>query len=48
MSEAVELFADGINADRKGTDFRKSRMNAARKLKIRMAPGGGFALRAEF
>ncbi len=45
---AVELFADGINADRKGTDFRKSRMNAARKLKIRMAPGGGFALRAEF
>lgn len=44
----IELFADGINADRKASDYRKSNLHAAGRLKIRLAPGGGFAARVEF
>ena len=43
----VESFADGINADRAARDFRKtvSELPQDRRLKIRMAPGGGYAAR---
>ena len=42
-----ESFADGINADRAARDFRKtvSELPQDRRLKIRMAPGGGYAAR---
>ena len=38
---------DGINADRAARDFRKtvSELPQDRRLKIRMAPGGGYAAR---
>lgn len=41
----VELFKDGINADRAARDYKKEIISlpADRKLKIHMAPGGGFA-----
>ncbi|MCM1177340.1 MAG: glycoside hydrolase family 97 protein [Bacteroidales bacterium] len=43
----IEYFADGINADRMASDYRKgtSVLPASRKLTVRMAPGGGFAAR---
>lgn len=43
------LYKDGLNADRKGTDYTKEsvRLNADRKLTVHLAPGGGFALRVE-
>ena len=43
----IESFADGINADRAARDFRKtvSELPQDRRLKIRMAPGGGYAAR---
>ena len=43
----VESFSDGINADRAACDFKKqiSNLPQDRKLKIRMAPGGGYAAR---
>lgn len=43
----VESFSDGINADRAACDFKKqiSNLPQDRKLKIKMAPGGGYAAR---
>lgn len=45
----VESFADGVNADRAARDYRKQIAPLAqdRMLKIRMAPGGGFAARIQ-
>lgn len=41
----LELFKDGINADRAACDYKKEvlQVPANRKLKIKMAPGGGYA-----
>lgn len=41
----MELFEDGINADRAARDYKKAiiPVPADRRLKIRMAPGGGWA-----
>lgn len=43
----MELFKDGINADRAACDYKKEVISvpASRKLVIKMAPGGGFAAR---
>jgi alpha-glucosidase len=44
--EAV-IFKDGINADRDATDYKKEVINitSVDKLKIQLAPGGGWAAR---
>jgi alpha-glucosidase len=44
--EAV-IFKDGINADRDATDYKKEVINvsSADKLKVSLAPGGGWAAR---
>ncbi len=41
----MELFADGVNAHRNANDYAKSDMSVApgSKLKLHLAPGGGFA-----
>lgn len=41
----LELFTDGVNAGRDGTDYKKQvkSISSADKIKIHMAPGGGFA-----
>lgn len=41
----IELFQDGINADRNAMDFKKQVMTVQRgeQLKIHLAPGGGWA-----
>lgn len=41
----LELFKDGINADRAACDYKKEviPLPANRKLKIMMSPGGGYA-----
>ncbi len=41
----LELFRDGINADRVARDYKKEvvPLPADRKVKIKMAPGGGWA-----
>ncbi|WP_102409058.1 glycoside hydrolase family 97 protein [Parabacteroides bouchesdurhonensis] len=43
----IELFKDGINADRAACDYKKEVLSvpADRKLNIKMAPGGGYAAR---
>ena len=43
----AEIFRDGVNADRKATDYKRETIavGADRILKVRMAPGGGFAAR---
>lgn len=43
----AEVFKDGINADRMATDYVKEVINipSDKKLKIDMAPGGGYAMR---
>lgn len=45
----VELFADGVNAHRKGTDYRKvtETLSSDKSLKIKMYPGGGFAAKIQ-
>ena len=44
----IELFADGANAHRKGTDYRHSTLPVTtRTLTVHMAPGGGFTARFE-
>lgn len=42
---SVVLYRDGVNADRVACDYRKETIDlpADRQLKIKMAPGGGFA-----
>lgn len=42
----VTLFRDGVNAHRAGRDYKKEtfRLSPDKKLTIKMAPGGGFAL----
>ncbi|HYG19454.1 MAG TPA: glycoside hydrolase family 97 protein [Ohtaekwangia sp.] len=43
----AEVFQDGVNADRAGRDFshKTVTIGADRKLKISMAPGGGYVAR---
>jgi alpha-glucosidase len=43
----LESYRDGVNADRNATDYKKSTQQITRttKLKIHLAPGGGFAAR---
>lgn len=43
------IFADGLNADRDGTDYTKKiiTINAGDKLTVHLAPGGGWAARLE-
>lgn len=45
----IEQFADGINADRKGTDYRKETKSLPndRKIKLVMQPGGGYAAKIQ-
>jgi alpha-glucosidase len=42
---ALTLYQDGINADRSGNDYKmlQRTVNKTDKLKIRLAPGGGWA-----
>jgi alpha-glucosidase len=44
---AMTSYKDGVNADRYGSDYRmeKSVVNRSMKMKIRLAPGGGWAAR---
>ena len=44
-----DLFKDGMNAHRIGKDFKREsvRLNKWDKLKIHLAPGGGFAIRLQ-
>jgi alpha-glucosidase len=46
-SFTMEALQDGVNADRVASDFKKttSRVNKGEKLKIHLAPGGGWAAR---
>jgi len=43
----LESYQDGVNADRNASDYRKTtrQITKATKLKIHLAPGGGFAAR---
>ncbi len=43
----AEIFRDGINADRDATDYKRETiaLDAAQKLTIHLAPGGGMAMR---
>ncbi len=43
----MESYQDGINADRMGSDYKKlkTQVTRATKLKIALAPGGGWAAR---
>jgi alpha-glucosidase len=43
----MQAYQDGVNADRMGSDYRmvKSSVNRGTKLKIALAPGGGWAAR---
>jgi len=46
-SFTMESYADGVNADRMAGDYRKttSQVGAGKKLKVHLAPGGGWAAR---
>ena len=42
----VELYKDGVNADRKGSDYRYE-VQSANRLKVHIAPGGGFVMKVQ-
>ncbi len=46
-SFTMEAYQDGINADRNASDYKKtiSQVTKASKIKIQLAPGGGWAAR---
>jgi alpha-glucosidase len=41
----IDIYEDGINADRFGNDYKKEtkKVSASDKMKIKLAPGGGWA-----
>jgi alpha-glucosidase len=41
----IDIYKDGINADRIGNDYKKEtkKVSAQDKMKIKLAPGGGWA-----
>jgi len=43
----LQAYQDGVNADRMGSDYKmsKTQVNRGTKLKIKLAPGGGWAAR---
>lgn len=43
----MEIFRDGINADRAARDYKResAQLSADRKVTIHMAPGGGWTAR---
>jgi alpha-glucosidase len=43
----LDAWADGVNADRDGRDFRRESQSVTRagRLVLRLAPGGGYAAR---
>jgi alpha-glucosidase len=43
----MEAYQDGVNADRMASDYKKVTMqvNKSTKLKVHLAPGGGWAAR---
>ncbi|WP_291591986.1 glycoside hydrolase family 97 protein [Bacteroides sp.] len=43
----VEIFCDGMNADRNASDYRREikKLPADKKLKIKMHPGGGYIIK---
>jgi alpha-glucosidase len=43
----MEAYQDGVNADRYATDYKKvtTQVTKTTKLKIELAPGGGWAAR---
>lgn len=45
----LEQFCDGVNAHRKGTDYRKqvSELSFDRKIQIKMYPGGGYVAKIQ-
>ena len=45
----AEIFEDGINADRVGKDYKRKLIHipADKKLRIHMAPGGGFIMKVQ-
>jgi alpha-glucosidase len=45
----MSSYADGVNADRYGSDYAKATTEVSRegRLKIHLAPGGGWAARIE-
>jgi alpha-glucosidase len=44
---SIDAYQDGVNADRMASDYKKVKMqvNNSTKLKIKLAPGGGWAAR---
>jgi alpha-glucosidase len=43
----MQAFEDGVNADRMASDYKmtKTQVNKNTKLKVKLAPGGGWAAR---
>jgi alpha-glucosidase len=43
----MDAYQDGVNADRMASDYKKVAMqvNRSTKLKVHLAPGGGWAAR---
>ena len=41
------MFSDGINADKNASDYKREevQVNATSKMKVKLAPGGGWAIR---
>jgi alpha-glucosidase len=46
---SMNSYQDGVNADRYGSDYEqiKARVDRTTKLKIKLAPGGGWAARIQ-
>jgi alpha-glucosidase len=44
---SLEIFEDGVNADKFAEDYKhlKVNVNSGDKMKIHLAPGGGWAAR---
>lgn len=44
LNKKCDLFKDGVNADRKGEDYKRESVSLQKNMKIHLAQGGGFLM----
>ena len=47
LNGKAEIYKDGINADRNAQDYKHTTVTLQKKMRVHLAPGGGFLLKTE-
>ena len=47
LNSQAEIYKDGINADRNAQDYKHTDVQLQKKMRVQLAPGGGFLLKTK-